>query len=830
MTEIEQHLEFLRWSSGSALLVGVAVLSVLLAAVYRIYRAETSGTVGRAMTGMLICLRVCVLLLLAAIMLEPVLTPYVRHRTEAVTLVLVDESASMSLADQYNGSAEAARVRRLTGAVNEGETRAALCEYIVNDAAGGLIRRLTANNGVRVFGFAESPIQKRHIARAGEASPEVVSASSQSDVGGTADKESASLAFKANGAVTDLGRAVRGSLASLGDLPIAALVLLSDGGINRGESADTITRILDAKAISLYAVGIGSPIAPANLAIEDIEVPRTVFLGDPFTVFARLRTSSVGAADVEVSLIEDARASGGGFGVVETKRIRLEADDAPSQVFFERRIDKPGPVLFSVRAEPLAEEVVQTDNEARAVEPVRVLDKKTRVLLVSAAPTYDYRFVARLLERDNTIDLSTWLQSADAGAVRDGNTIIDELPTTKSALAAYDVVLLMDCNATRLSQGWSDLLADLVSSEGLGVLYQAGNKYSSRFFQSPKTQAISRLLPVVPDPDAEILLNDLGHYQMRAWPFLIPADAVSDPIIRCSPDPALTRAIWSALSGVYWHYPVRKEKPAAQVLMRHSNPRMANNFGGHVLLATQYVGAGRSAYLAFDSTWRWRRNGEAHFERFWIRLLRFLSEGRLFGTRRHIQVETEKMRFEPGEAIVLRVRALNDVFEPLIAPAFSLIVRKDAAEALMTAPADTNESDVLVNLAPIVGREGYYQGQFNATEEGVYSVWPAEMGTAEAADARENEPLTRIVVAGPDIEMRDPAMKRDALRSLAEATGGRYFDIDESAALAEAIPDRSRERVERDRPVPLWDNGYVFAAMMVLLGAEWIVRKRAGLL
>ncbi|NUQ46888.1 MAG: hypothetical protein HUU22_12755, partial [Phycisphaerae bacterium] len=87
-----------------------------------------------------------------------------------------------------------------------------------------------------------------------------------------------------------------------------------------------------------------------------------------------------------------------------------------------------------------------------------------------------------------------------------------------------------------------------------------------------------------------------------------------------------------------------------------------------------------------------------------------------------------------------------------------------------------------------------------------------------------------LVVRPADLELRRPVMRRDLLRRLAESSGGRYFEIDEASAAPDLIEDRGESSVIRERPRPLWDNGYVFALLILLVTAEWIGRKRAKLL
>src|SRR5262249_12816011 len=161
----------------------------------------------------------------------------------------------------------------------------------------------------------------------------------------------------------------------------------------------------------------------------------------------------------------------------------------------------------------------------------------------------------------------------------------------------------------------------------------------------------------------------------------------------------------------YWHYPVLRPKPVATALMRHSNPRMANAFGPHVLFATQYVGAGRSAFLGINTTWRWRGSDERVFNRFWTQSLRFLVEGKLMGGRRGATITTDREQYDVGESVVVTVRALDPKFEPLEMPQLDMQIstaQLGAAPDNDAAPSEDGAAvpgaTTKVVLRPISGR------------------------------------------------------------------------------------------------------------------------------
>jgi hypothetical protein len=85
------------------------------------------------------------------------------------------------------------------------------------------------------------------------------------------------------------------------------------------------------------------------------------------------------------------------------------------------------------------------------------------------------------------------------------------------------------------------------------------------------------------------------------------------------------------------------------------------------------------------------------------------------------------------------------------------------------------------------------------------------------------------VRVGPsDAEYFDAAMRASLLRRLSEETGGRFFRSNDTGSLAEAISYSGRGVTvveERD----LWDMPIVLFAVLGLMGAEWVTRRKWGL-
>jgi hypothetical protein len=127
-----------------------------------------------------------------------------------------------------------------------------------------------------------------------------------------------------------------------------------------------------------------------------------------------------------------------------------------------------------------------------------------------------------------------------------------------------------------------------------------------------------------------------------------------------------------------------------------------------------------------------------------------------------------------------------------------------------------------------VERDGEYRASFTPAERGVHEVAVAARGRPGGArDLGAAEPVF-VDAAEPREEYFDSAMREPLLRRLAEETGGRFY----TPATAGALPEDlryARGGVTVTERKELWDMPVVFAALGLLLGAEWLGRRARGL-
>ena len=831
---VERRLEFTRLPENWAAVITLGVVVGLCWWVLRTYRAEARAGVTLPARMLLASMRCLVILLLTSIWLEPVLATYLHRRIESYTLVLVDASASMNIKDYYSADEEAripADYFEALGPPAEGGldtppppfARSELVKLLLEGEQSAFLRGLTKHNRVKLFTFSDKTAELGILAA--QRDEEDVS-----EIRTLSGAQLPEIEVGRSGLVTNPGLTLRHAVDTL-DGRVAGVVIISDGGFNEGESAEALAGFARSRGIAVYAIGVGQSSPLPNIRVAELAAPANAFINDPFEIQARIEVVEMAGDTINLELFTDA-GNGSGWTLLDSKNVDVLPGTSEYSVSFDHRSRQAGRASFRVVASGASSESVMQDNIARVA--VNFLDRKMRVLLVASGPGWTYRFVSRLLERDDTFDVSCWLQSADRTAVRDGDTVIDHLPETAGELFEYDVIVLLDPDATQLPPDWAELLAQHVTRNGAGLMYCAARQQTPLFFHTPAVEPLIKLLPIVRHPEADLILNEIGYYQRSSSPVEFPRGALQHPVYSAGLTGEAAEQLaakWRRLAQVYWHYPVRYEKAAATVLMRHGNARMRTSEGGHLLLATQFVGSGRSTFLGFDGTWRWRRFGESMFDRFWVQNIRYLAEGRLLAGQARGRIHTDRDRYDVGEPIVFRARLTDRDYQPLARQTVQLRVHRTEAGT-------GNGKGVSVEVRRIelqrdLIRSGWYNGQFVPARAGTYSasirleVDPETRGPKTGSNS-----ITRqFEVLESDLEIRNPRMDRDQLITLArQSAGGAYFEISEALNLPARIPDRHETTTTKGSAEPVWDTGWMLALLVGLLCLEWALRKKWAML
>ena len=307
---------------------------------------------------------------------------------------------------------------------------------------------------------------------------------------------------------------------------------------------------------------------------------------------------------------------------------------------------------------------------------------------------------------------------------------------------------------------------------------------------------------------AEVRLSARETYHIE----LTPA-GLADPIFRFAPEPARNREILASLPGMYWYFPVTRAKPGATVLVQHGDPRMRNQHGRHVLMATQLYGPGRAVFIGFDSSYRWRYIDEALYDGFWARLIDRVGRNKVLGGRYPFVLSLDKSVYRVGEQVTLRARLIGSADELAGLASLQAEIEHGGETVLEGLPFEPSADDPEVMVA-----------SFTAEQPGAFLARVGVAGAAEG-DAQVRKASVPFRVEQPRQELDNPTLDRALLDDLARASDGRVFTLAEAHRVPSAFKMRTVERIRAFRE-DIWDAPLLCGLVVLLLTAEWLLRKR----
>jgi len=763
------------------LLLFVAAGSILF--ILWLYRRE-----GKASTPakiFLASLRIALVLLSIFMLSEGVLSV---ERTGLPALaILVDDSASERIVDQYSNLETKSKLEALAGGVADPEhepSRLSVAKGLLLKDQAALINELQKQHKVRLYEVSSTARLFAKVDRPEEVEPTVTTLKG----------------LTASGSQSRLGDGVRQVLTELRGSPPAALILLSDGQTTDGEPLTKAAELATRKGVPIYTVGLGSSEPARDLELADLLVDDIVFIDDIVRFQAKLLSRGFEGQKVSVALKEltpgmtDPRAA----TILETVEVTAPADGQSRRVELVHRPKTTGERTYLLEIEPRPRELQVQNN--RIERTVTVRKEKLKVLLVDSEPRYEFRYLKNFLEREPTIELGVVLLSSDPEYGEQDRSALPTFPASKDDLFAYDVILFGDTDASFLSQSQMQHISEFVTEKGGGILFIAGELFDPLSYRGTPLEL---LLPI----ELSEARNPTSVGQsIPSYRATMTLEGRSSPIFRFGDTEASSAQIWQELPESYWYFEAPRTKPAALVLAEH--PTAAGAEGKLPLIVYQFVGSGKSMFQAFDDTWRWRfRSGDKYFGRYWVQTIRFLARSRLVG-QRQAEVQTDRRRYQRGQPVQLRVRFPNPAQAPAVGEVSVQIERKGQGPRKLQ-----------LKVAP--GGRNVFEGVFTQAQEGDYEVRllppPILSGPTPTATFQVEAPATEF----ERIQMNEPELIRTAV-----ATGGKFYTPLTASTLVTDLPKPSKVPLDTDPPIPLWNTKALLALFLTIITAEWILRKR----
>lgn len=573
------------------------------------------------------------------------------------------------------------------------------------------------------------------------------------------------------------------------------VVLLSDGRHNAGGSPARAAQLLGDRGIPVFTVGVGSEVHPPDLAIAAIEAPKAVFFEDRVSGFVHIKDDMSPGQPFTLEIKNEGKVLWKKEMMTSQRSVFKVPFDFPIKgITSERATDLPSKQTlvtlgFEAVLSPLPQEREIRNNTARFT--LRATTGKKKLLLLDGRPRWEARYLRNLFERDPRWQVNALLGEGSGKTWLRGTTL-GTFPADEQTLLDYDTVIFGDVTPDMLADDEQQWISNFVAKKGGGILFLDGaRKTVSQYTQGP----LSKLLPVRFDPNPSVSSVNALRLSERGRAFAA---------LKLEEDKEDPQDVWKSLPPPL-HTTACSALPGAETLLEADT-----SAGIYPALVVRQFGSGHVAYMGFDETWRWRNEVAGKYqERFWSQLVDELGEATFSAVDDQIALDTDSVNYSPGSSAVLRAR----VREGNIRTSLEGTLWREGVKV------------ATVSLRPDSGRPDLFIGRTGALEEGVY-----DFGIQAMEESAGTAMRIRFEVAPPHKgELSELTLNEPLLAQMSSASHGQYLREEQVKELPDLLsPHTTGKAVESE--IPVGQSYGWFLTIVSLLTAEWILRKRIGLI
>ena len=747
------------------LLIFVLMVSLVAATIWA-YRSAR-GRSGRVFRGFLIVLRTIVLCFLAFCLLKPFLTIYQNNPDDSYLLVMADRSMSMQITDSENGESRLKRVNKLLFGENTED----------ND---GLLEKLNANKfKVRLFGF---DTEAKRI-------PNEVLQS-------------------AEGENTNIPNAVNEALDDLQGIPLSGIVLCTDGVDRSGTDIQKLVMQVRERKVPIHTVGIGSEEGIPDIELVKVDVPRTAEEDFPVDITATVKRTGNTKKNVTIQLIENGR-------IIKTFPIDIKNETTRVPLKFTPR--HPGTQKYEVHVLTETDEAIPQNNTKTFILKVAPT-KRVKILFVSR-PYPGFKYIKRALQDDPNIILTDRYITSDSsfGGTQGGSEEDFKFyPDSKDVLFNFDAIIFGNIPASEFTRTQLENTVEFVRTRGGGFLMLGGTRSlgNSKAAGSYLNTPIAELLPVEielgsPPKPIPTHLPPSQIPRAKGFKLQLTTEGKTEPLMKLADTSTENLQRWDKMPKFIGYSKVKRAKAGATILAEHPSDR--NEFGKRILIATHNYNVGRVMVFAANNSAPWQMglpHEDDSNERFWRQTAKWLTTA----PKSSLKLDIAKTEYTLKEPVVIEVTAMDKAFA---------LTNKAKVRTIIVDGTGTRKE---LQLEQVLGTDGLYTARFIPGEYGEYTV--TATGTLNGEDLGKQQAIFEVKPSYA--EFSDAALNVPMLTTLANMSDGKYYPIEEANQLVNQIA-LVESATSEIADVDIWDLPLIFGLILMLLGLEWFLRKRAGL-
>ena len=550
-------------------------------------------------------LETALIALLLFLLWHPALSVATLRPQQNVVAVLVDDSRSMSIAD-------------------ESGTRLARAQSLLN---GGLLKSLGDRFQVRLYKF-----------------------------GTDAQRIQKSLEIAGTAPATRIGNTLDRVMAESSSLPLGAIVLLTDGADNAGGiDLDTVAAIRRQR-IPIHTVGLGREHPERDVEVVDALLAARALPQSRLTATVTLQSYGLSGNKARLSVRDAGK-------VLASQDVALKGDGALQTEAITFNVGQAGPKTLEIGVDPVSGEENTLNNKISRV--VNVQASKPRILYFDGEPQWEYKFVRRAMDdnpeivvfsMERTTQNKIYRQPCPAGGCPDGfkhdeKELEDGFPSKAEDLFAFQGLMLADVEAGYFTPAQQQLIHDFVDRRGGGLLFLGGR--ASLSDGGYASSSLSDLVPTKLPANKSTFHRDFSKVELAAA-------GRENILTRLDDNPERNVQRWKEIPMVADYQEVGEPKPGATTLLSVT----PQSRSAMPLLVTEPYGRGRTAVFATSGSWRWKM-WMAHEDKthatFWQQMFRYL----VTDAPSQVTATTPKTVLADDTRVPIRVEVRDKEYKPL---------------------------------------------------------------------------------------------------------------------------------------------------------------------
>jgi hypothetical protein len=553
---------------------------------------------------------------------------------------------------------------------------------------------------------------------------------------------------------------------------INSAVIVSDGIITDGADPSYEAEKLQ---VPLFTVAIGDSTQKNDISVYNIVSNQIIYAGKQTQIEVLIKNLGFGGKTSNVTLYEEGK-------IISTQNVILN-ELGLNRVYFNYKAVTGGEKKMNVFITPLEGEESKINNNK--VFYLNILDTKLNVCIIAGSPSADVSAISTALGVDKDIQVKKLIQvSTDKFWNNVKPTVVD----------SADILFLIDFPSVNSPYNLIDKVFSSIEklNKPYFIMISSGVDLT-------KLKTYEKLLPF------SINTTNGGTIKVQS-------ELISDNYLAYFSNSGNKKEIWNNLPPVTQFAAGFTSKPGSNVLLK-SNVRNMNL--NNPLIVTRNIGMQRIFSILAGDIWNWELQTAARYPEFYVNfindIVKWLSASH---KNKQFNITTDKKTYFQNEQVEFTAELYDHTFNPI-----------DTANINLQISGKGHKTSL--NFSP--QGNGIYTLNYSSVETGDFSY----EGTTGINGSYIKSNFDRFSIEEMQAEKLDTQMKPSFLKSLAKATNGMYYSIDDYSDLKDKLikinNNHQKEYTTRSE-FRIWENKLILIILICLFAIEWIIRKRAGMI